>query len=155
MGNEFIRGVWALSVIDIATKRQKQIQASERVVQESERIKFMTVQAVLNAFDTMGLSEVDRGFWWLHNYINNTIQGFFEHNIGIMNVPPETKNEAAARIKKESEKLKKSKAVRVNQKKTEKEAQAMIIKISEKSAQVSEKRNEQAQKEKALPARQH
>lgn len=143
-----------MSVIDIATKRQQQIQASEKEVQQSERIKFMTVQMVLNAFETMGLTEVNRGFWWLHNTLNSAISNFFEHNIGLMNVPPETKTEAEARIKKEKENLKKSKAVRVNQKKTEKEAQAMIIKISEKSAQVSEKRNEQAQKEKALSARQ-
>ena len=130
-----------MSIINIATKRQKQIQASEKVVQESERIKFMTVQAVLNAFETMGLSEVDRGFWWFHNTITNTIRGFFQHQIGEMNNPPETKKEAAAWINEKSEKLKKSKVVEADKKKTAKEAQAMIIKISEK-------RNEQAQKKK-------
>lgn len=119
------------AVIDISKKINEKEQVPDKVLQTAERIKLMTVQAVLNAFETMGLSEVDRGYWWLHNYINSTIKGFFEHNVGVMNVPPETKADAEKWIKEKKEKLKKSKAVRVNQKKTEKEAKAMIINLSE------------------------
>lgn len=134
-----------MSVIDITTKRKQQTPANIEIIQKSEHIKFMTVQMILNAFETMGLTEVERGYWWLHNTLNNAIRGFFEHSIGVMNVPPETKKEAAARIKEESEKLKKSKAVRVNKNKTFREAKAIIIKISEK-------RNEQTQKKKPCTA---
>lgn len=121
-----------MSVIDISKKIDKQAQAEEKALKESERIKFMAVQLVLNAYEVLGLSEVDRGYWWLYNYINNSIKCFFEHNIGVTNVPTETKKEALERATDKLKKLEATKAVAVDKKKTEKEAQAMIIKISKK-----------------------
>ena len=121
-----------MSIVDITTKRKQQIQTAEEIKQKSEHIKFMTVQAVLNAFEVMGLTEVDRGYLWFHNTLNSAIMTFFEQSIGEMNIPPEIKIEAEARIKEKKEKLKKSKAVKVNQEKTAKEARAMIIKIGAK-----------------------
>ncbi len=118
-----------MSVIEISKKIDKKAQAEEKALKESERIKFMAVQLVLNAYEVLGLSEVNRGYWWLYNYINNSIKGFFEHNIGVTNVPTETKKEALEWATDKLKKLEATKAVAVDKKKTEKEAQAMIIKI--------------------------
>lgn len=131
------------AVIDISKKINEKEQVPDKVLQTAERIKLMTVQAVLNAFETMGLSEVDRGYWWFHNTLNSAIQGFFEHNVGVMNVPPETKAAAEKWIKEKKEKLKKSKAVRVNQKKTEKEARALIIRINQEGDEPKKRKGRQ------------
>lgn len=113
------------TVVDISKKVKK----SNREIKQAEEMKLKTVKLILSAYEVIGLDEVDRAWWWLYNKIQRSIETFFEFNIGELNVPPHTKIAAQERIKKEMENLKKSKSVRVNDMKIEKEAQNIIKKL--------------------------
>lgn len=115
------------AVIDIS----KRIPEEDKRKEKAERVKLMAAKMVLNAYEVMGLDEVDRGYLWLYNYINNSIRVFFEDQIGEMNVPVEIKTEAQERLKRYKERLQRSEGVKVNEAKTEKEAKAMIIRLNQ------------------------
>lgn len=127
------------AVIDIS----KRIPEHDKRAEKAEKIKLMAVKLVLRAYEVMGLDEVDRGYWWLHNTLDSVIQGFFEHHIGEMNVPVKTKTEAQERIQRDKERLQRSKAVTVNEPKLDKEARALIIRINQEDDEPEKRKGRQ------------
>lgn len=132
------------AVIDIS----KRIPEHDKRAEQAEKIKLMAVKLVLRAYEVMGLEEVDRGYWWLHNTLDSAIRGFFEHNIGEMNVPVKTKTEAQERIQRDTERLQRSKAVTVNEPKLDKEARALIIRINQEDDEPKKRKGRQHGKRK-------
>lgn len=127
------------AVIDIS----KRIPEHDKRAEQAEKIKLMAVKLVLRAYEVMGLEEVDRGYWWLHNTLDSVIRGFFEHNLGEMNVPVRTKTEAQERIQRDTERLQRSKAVTVNEPKIDKEARALIIRINQEGDEPKKRKGRQ------------
>ena len=66
------------TVVDISKKVKK----SNRKIKQAEEMKLETVKLILSAYEVIGLDEVDRAWWWLYNKIQNSIETFFEFNIG-------------------------------------------------------------------------
>ena len=131
------------AVIDISKRIPEKKPEQESRIAQAEKIKLMAVKLVLRAYEVMGLEEVDRGYWWLHNTLNSAIQGFFEHNIGEMNVPVKTKTEAQERIRRDKERLQRSMAVTVNEPKLDKEARALIIRINQEDDEPQKRKGRQ------------
>lgn len=127
------------AVVDIT----KRIPEHDKRAEQAEKIKLMAVKLVLRAYEVMGLEEVDRGYWWLHNTLDSTIWGFFEHNLGEMNVPVRTKTEAQERIQRDTERLQRSKAVTVDEPKLDEEARALIIRINQEDDEPKKRKGRQ------------
>ena len=111
------------AVIDIS----KRIPEHDKRAEQAEKIKLMAVKLVLRAYEVMGLEEVDRGYWWLHNTLDSVIRGFFEHHIGEMNIPVKTKTEAQERIQRDTERIQRDIRTEENEKEIQyylREAQA-------------------------------
>ena len=131
------------AVIDISKRIPEKKPEQDSRMAEAEKIKLMAVKLVLRAYEIMGIGEVDRGYWWLHNTLDSVIQGFFEHHIGEMNVPVKTKTEAQERLQRDKERLQRSKAVTVNEPKLDKEARALIIRINQEGDEPKKRKGRQ------------